>query len=128
MYGAKSISANSSKPFRFKKIFCIILTLILCFNIVFLSLNIFLISKNSTSDFNTEKIDSIDKLADAFISFTSKAAPNILHKHKILISSDYPDHLKLNPQAVEITNKLTELMEYLHNLKFYIRGFIHPFK
>ena len=117
MYGTKTISTNSFEPFRFIKNRGNKLTLILCLNIAFLSLNILLIFRPGTSDFNTENIDTIDKLADAVVILTREAAPKILNNHKILISSDYPNHFKINPQAVEIKNKLTELNNNLHNLK-----------
>jgi len=117
MYDTKTISIKTFEPLKFIKDRCNKLTLILCLNIAFLSLNILLIFTPSVSGFNTENIDTLDELADAIVVLTREAAPKILGNHKSLISSDYPNHFKINPQAVEIKNKLTELNNNLHNLK-----------
>ena len=117
MHDTKTISIKSFEPLRFIKDRCNKLTLILCLNIAFLSLNILLIFTPGVSGFKTENIDTLDELADAIVVLTREAAPKILGNHKSLISSDYPNHFKINPQAVEIKNKLTELNNNLHNLK-----------
>ena len=117
MHDTKTISIKTFEPLKFIKDRCNKLTLILCLNIGFLSLNILLMFRPGASGFNTENIDTLDELADAIVVLTREAAPKILGNHKILISSDYPNHFKINPQAVEIKNKLTELNNNLHNLK-----------
>ena len=117
MYDTKTISIKTFEPLKFIKDRCNKLTLILCLNIAFLSLNILLIFTPGVSGFNTENIDTLDELADAIVVLAREAAPKILGNHKSLISSDYPNHFKINPQAVEIKNKLTELNNNLHNLK-----------
>ena len=113
----KTISLKPSEPLRFKKDRFNKLILILCLNMALLSLNIFIKCTPGVSGFDTENIDTLDKLADAIVVLTREAAPKILGNHKSLISSDYPNHFKINPQAVEIKNKLTELNNNLHNLK-----------
>jgi len=117
MDDTKTISIKPSEPLRFIKDRFNKFILILCLNMALLSLNIFMIFTPSVSGFNTENIDTLDKLADAIVVLTREAAPKILGNHKSLISSDYPNHFKINPQAVEIKNKLTELNNNLHNLK-----------